>query len=51
MGMVGASVIVLVVHTWTEEAAEEEQGPEEVVRIISARKATPQEKKSYEESE
>ena len=54
-GMVGGSVIVLVViHTWTEEDVpgqeEDEGGREEVVRIISARKAMPQERKSYEES-
>jgi len=54
-GMVEASVIVLlVIHTWTEEEiqgqADGEEGREEVVRIISARRATRQERRSYEES-
>jgi uncharacterized DUF497 family protein len=54
-GMVEGSVIVLlVIHTWTEEEIqgqpEGEEGREEVVRIISARRATRQERKSYEES-
>ena len=54
-GMVEGSVIVLlVIHTWTEEEIEGqeegEEGREEVVRIISARRATRQERRSYEES-
>jgi uncharacterized DUF497 family protein len=54
-GMVEGSVIVLVViHTWIEEDVqvheEGEEGREEVVRIISARRATRQERESYEES-
>ena len=51
MGMVCTSVIVLVVHTWSEEPADGEEEPEEIVRIISARKATRLERKAYEESE
>jgi len=41
-GMVGG-VVILVAHTYREE------GSDEVIRIISARKATPQERKVYEE--
>lgn len=42
LGMVRGVVILTVAHTWHEE------GPEEVLRIISARKATPRERKIYE---
>ena len=45
IGMVGP-VVVLVVHTWPETDPETE---EEVGRIISARKATRQERIAYEE--
>jgi uncharacterized protein len=44
VGLVGP-VLVLVVHTWPQAS---EQG-EPVGRIISARKATPHERKTYEE--
>ena len=44
IGLVG-SVLLLVVHTWSEEA----EGAEPVGRIISARKATAHERKAYEE--
>jgi uncharacterized DUF497 family protein len=44
LGLIGSAVIVLVVHTHREE------GVEEVVRIISARKATASERKAYEET-
>ena len=44
VGMIGQTA-VLVVHTTTEDAADNE----EIVRIISARKATSQERKVYEE--
>lgn len=44
IGLVG-SVMVLVVHTWPERFG----GGEEVGRIISARKATPRERRAYEE--
>lgn len=44
IGMVG-SVLLLVVHTWPEEAEEGEQ----LGRVISARKATARERKAYEE--
>ena len=43
MGLTGGVVIILVAHTYFEE-----QG-EETVRIISARKATPNERKRYEQ--
>ena len=43
VGMVGGTVILLVAHTVSE------QEEEEVLRIISARKATKYERKAYEE--
>ncbi len=43
LGMVGGMVIVLVAHT-----VQEREG-EEVIRIISARKATKHERRAYEE--
>ena len=43
LGMAGGVVVLLVAHTFTEE------GGEEVVRIISARKATRKERQRYEE--
>jgi len=43
LGLIGPAVIVLVAHTHQEE-----QG-EEVTRIISARKATPNERRQYEQ--
>jgi uncharacterized DUF497 family protein len=43
LGAVGGVVAVLVAHTHEEEAGEE------VIRIISARKATPLERKAYEQ--
>jgi uncharacterized DUF497 family protein len=46
IGLVG-SVLLLVVHTWPEV---EKAGDEPVGRIISARKATPRERKAYEEA-
>lgn len=42
MGMVGSVVVLLVAHTFLEEEGEE------VVRIISARKATGKERQAYE---
>jgi len=45
IGRVG-SVLLLVVHTWPEA---QRTGDEPVGRIISARKATPRERKAYEE--
>lgn len=45
VGMIGG-VIVFVVHTWPDRDA---ASGEEVGRIISARKATPHERKAYEE--
>ncbi|HEV2340416.1 MAG TPA: BrnT family toxin [Candidatus Acidoferrales bacterium] len=43
LGLAAGIVVLLVAHTYLE------QGGEEVIRIISARKATPQERKIYEE--
>ena len=47
IGMIG-NVVVLVVHTWPEP---DPVTGEKVGRIISARKATPHERKAYEEGE
>ena len=44
LGLIGGTVAVLVVHTHREEDGEE------VVRIISARKAAAPERKEYEEA-
>ena len=44
IGRVGHTVILLVAHTCSGE-----DEPEEVIRIISARKATPRERKVYEQ--
>jgi uncharacterized protein len=43
LGLIGGIVILLVVHTYYERKGEE------VIRIISARKATPHERKMYEQ--
>lgn len=43
LGMVGSVVVLLVAHTLVEEKSEE------VVRIISARKATRKERQKYEQ--
>jgi uncharacterized DUF497 family protein len=43
LGLVGETVVLLVVHTVREEHGEE------VIRIISARKATKHERRHYEE--
>ncbi len=44
LGLVGGVAVILVAHTVGEEDGEE------VIRIISARKATRHERKAYEES-
>lgn len=44
LGMTGGVVVLLVAHAWREDDGEER------IRIISARKATPRERKIYEES-
>jgi hypothetical protein len=44
LGRVGDVVILLVAHTWHDA------GGEEVIRIISARKATPLERGRYEKA-
>ncbi len=43
LGLVGGIVILFVAHTYREE------GGEEIIRIISARKATAQERAAYEQ--
>jgi uncharacterized DUF497 family protein len=43
LGIVGGVVVLLVAHTWRED------GGQDVVRMISARKATKQERRRYEE--
>ena len=43
IGQVGGAAVLLVAHTVTEDGPE----PVEVIRIISARRATPQERKRY----
>ena len=44
LGLVGGVVMLLVAHTYTES------GDAEVIRIISARKATKREKQRYEQA-
>ena len=44
LGLVGGIVILLVAHSVQEEYQEE------VIRIISARKATPRERRAYEQT-
>ena len=44
LGMAGGAVVVLVAHTYREENGEE------VIRLISARKATPLERGAYEKN-
>jgi uncharacterized DUF497 family protein len=44
LGLVGGVVVLLVAHTYEEESGEE------VIRIISARKATPYERRFYEKA-
>jgi uncharacterized DUF497 family protein len=43
VGLAGGIVVLLVAHTYYDEDGEE------VIRIISARKATPHERKMYEQ--
>ncbi len=43
IGQVGGAAVLLVAHTVTEDGPE----PIETIRIISARRATPQERKRY----
>ena len=45
MGLVAGSVVLLVAHTWFDE----EDGTEHI-RIVSARRATKVERKTYEQS-
>ncbi len=45
LGLVGGVVVILVAHTWRE------QDDDEVIRIISARKATRQERVRYEQNQ
>lgn len=44
MGMVGGVVLLLVAHAWREDAS-----GEDVIRIISARRTTRRERRSYEQ--
>ena len=44
LGCIGGVLIVLVAHTWRED------GGDEVIRIISARKATARERRLYEKA-
>lgn len=44
IGVAGGIAVLLVVHTWLDQSGEE------AIRIISARKATPRERKVYEEA-
>ncbi len=46
IGRVGEIVLLLVAHTWQEVGDDEE-----LIRIISARRATKQERKIYEQGE
>lgn len=43
LGRAGNVVVLLVAHTWQED------GNDEAIRIISARKATPKERRHYEQ--
>jgi len=43
IGLVGDMLVLLVVHTWRSEENDE------MIRIISARKATPHERRAYEQ--
>lgn len=43
MGLIESLMVVVVVHTWRE------RGGEEIVRVISARKASARERWFYEE--
>ena len=45
VGLVGGAVLLLVAHAWREEERDE------IVRIISARKATPRERQHYEQGD
>ena len=45
LGLVGGIVVLLVTHTVYEENGEE------VIRIISARKATPRERRAYDQNQ
>jgi uncharacterized protein len=43
IGLVGDMLVLLVAHTWRDA------GNDETIRIISARKATPHERRAYEQ--
>ena len=47
LGVVHGVTVLLVAHTITED--DDEGEPVEVIRIISARRATPRERKRYEQ--
>jgi len=46
IGLIGQTVILLVAHTCRDDEADEE-----AIRIISARKATPKERRIYEQDD
>ncbi len=46
LGFVGGVIVLLVAHTFVEDGSEHE--PIELIRIISARRATPRERSRYE---
>jgi len=51
IGMVEGHLVLLVAHTTYIEVEDEGDTPCEIVRIISARRATRQERKSYEDGQ
>jgi len=51
IGLVEGCLVLLVAHTLHTEIGDEGDIPCEVIRIISARRATKQERKSYERSQ
>jgi uncharacterized DUF497 family protein len=45
LGMIDDALLIVVAHTWTDDDGDE------VIRLISARKATQGERKAYEENQ
>ena len=45
LGRIGAEVVVVVAHTYRSE------GDDEIIRLISGRKATPRERRIYEQAQ
>jgi uncharacterized protein len=48
LGTIESRTVLFVVHTWLDRNIGQET--EEIIRIISARRATPRERKQYEEA-